>query len=58
MVTWLLLLDASKTPESPATDSSLTAAETDLVDGGVGKGGIFSETGDTGGVIGLPKPEP
>lgn len=25
------LLDASNTPESPATDSSLTAAETDLV---------------------------
>lgn len=27
----LFLLEASKTPESPATDSSLTAAETDLV---------------------------
>ena len=25
------LLDASNTPESPATDSSLTAADTDLV---------------------------
>lgn len=56
-VLWLLL-DASKTPESPATDSSLTAADTDLVEGGVGSGGIFSDNGETGGVVGLPSPEP
>lgn len=55
-------LEASKTPESPATDSSLTAAETDLVfvpedevldkaatfnsSSGSNKGGGVSEIGD------------
>lgn len=37
-VRWLLLLEASKTPESPATDSSLT-------EGGV----VVSQMGDSGG---------
>lgn len=46
-VRWLLLLEASNTPESPATLSSLT-------EGGV----VVSQMGERGGEPGLPSPEP
>ena len=44
------LEDASKTPESPATDSSLTAADTErgLLDPGLRSSMADSEIGDKG----------